>query len=42
MINSGEGGFVATSDPELMAQMLYLSGCYERRYNKHLVRGSAR
>lgn len=37
VINSGEGGFVATSDPELMAQMLYLSGCYERRYNKHLA-----
>merc|ERR1719267_391522 len=38
VINSGEGGFVTTDDDEIAAKMIYLSGCYERRYGKHAVR----
>lgn len=38
VINSGEGGFLATDDDEKMARAMYLSGAYERRYGKHLVR----
>ena len=38
VINSGEGGFVTTDDDEIAAKIIYLSGCYERRYGKHAVR----
>merc|ERR1719163_2123218 len=38
VINSGEGGFVTTDDDAVAAQLIYLSGAYERRYNKHAVR----
>jgi dTDP-4-amino-4,6-dideoxygalactose transaminase len=38
VINSGEGGFVTTNDPELIARAIYLSGAYERRYAKHASR----
>ena len=37
VINSGEGGFVTSDDDEMMAKAIYLSGCYERRYGKHIV-----
>jgi len=37
VINSGEGGFITTEDERLAAKLIYLSGCYERRYNKHGV-----
>lgn len=36
VINSGEGGFVTTNNDEMMAKMIYLSGAYESRYNKHI------
>lgn len=32
VINSGEGGFVTTSDDEIAARIIFLSGAYERRY----------
>ena len=35
VINSGEGGFITTDDDDIAARCLYMSGCYERRYNKH-------
>merc|ERR1719263_133980 len=38
VINSGEGGFITTDDDEIAAKIMYLSGCYERRYGKHAVR----
>merc|ERR1740121_813468 len=38
VINSGEGGFITTDDDEIAAKVIYLSGCYERRYGKHAVR----
>lgn len=34
VINSGEGGFVVTSDDAIAAKAIYLSGAYERRYGK--------
>jgi len=37
VINSGEGGFITTEDPSIAANLIYLSGCYERRYDKHLA-----
>lgn len=37
VINSGEGGFITTDDPRTAANLIYLSGCYERRYDKHGV-----
>ena len=40
VINSGEGGFVTTDDDAIAAKIIYLSGCYERRYGKHAVRRS--
>lgn len=36
VINSGEGGFVTTDDDQIAANLIYLSGAYERRYNKHI------
>jgi dTDP-4-amino-4,6-dideoxygalactose transaminase len=35
VINSGEGGFLTTDNDEMMAKAIYLSGCYERRSQKH-------
>ncbi|CAM9698252.1 unnamed protein product, partial [Hapterophycus canaliculatus] len=32
--------FLTTNDEELFAKAIFLSGCYERRYEKHLVRAS--
>jgi dTDP-4-amino-4,6-dideoxygalactose transaminase len=37
VINSGEGGFITTDVDDIAAQAIYYTGCYERRYNKHLV-----
>ena len=35
VINSGEGGMLATSDPDLAAKAALYSGCYETLYLKH-------
>jgi len=35
VINSGEGGFITTEDEQIAANLIFLSGCYERRYDKH-------
>lgn len=40
VINSGEGGFVCTNNDEMAAKLIYWSGAYERRYDKHAVRPS--
>lgn len=37
IINSGEGGFVASSDPDIMAQVILFSGAYELKYKKHFL-----
>jgi len=37
VINSGEGGFITTEDEQIAAKIIFLSGCYERRYDKHGV-----
>lgn len=34
VINSGEGGFVVTSDDEVAAKAIFLSGAYERRFGE--------
>ena len=31
VINSGEGGFITSDDPEMMAKAIYLSGAYGAR-----------
>mmetsp|Transcript_14316 Transcript_14316/g.21601 ORF Transcript_14316/g.21601 Transcript_14316/m.21601 type:complete len:282 (+) Transcript_14316:1-846(+) len=38
VINSGEGGLLVTDDAQIAAQLIYMSGAYERRYQKHLTR----
>lgn len=35
MINSGEGGFLLTDDPEIAAQTAVYAGAYEALYSKH-------
>merc|ERR1719231_174209 len=37
VINSGEGGFITSDDPEMMAKAIYLSGAYEARYKHHIA-----
>jgi len=37
VINSGEGGFITSDDPEMMAKAIYLSGAYEARYKHHVA-----
>ena len=37
VINSGEGGFITSDDPEIMAKAIYLSGAYEARYKHHIA-----
>jgi dTDP-4-amino-4,6-dideoxygalactose transaminase len=37
VINAGEGGFVTTDDDEIAAKLIYLSGAYERRFDKHAL-----
>lgn len=34
VINSGEGGFMTTSDDEIAARAIFLAGAYERRYGQ--------
>ncbi|MDJ0695893.1 aminotransferase class I/II-fold pyridoxal phosphate-dependent enzyme, partial [Mastigocoleus sp. MO_188.B34] len=38
MLNSGEGGFIATSDERVAAYCILAAGCYEKLYKKHLAR----
>ncbi len=38
ILNSGEGGFLATNDPELAAYSILAAGSYEGLYKKHLAR----
>ena len=37
MINSGEGGFLCTDDPELAARAACYAGCYEFLYQQHTL-----
>lgn len=37
MINSGEGGFVLTNDPDIAAGTAVYSGAYETLYSKHIT-----
>ncbi|MDQ7075163.1 MAG: aminotransferase class I/II-fold pyridoxal phosphate-dependent enzyme [Gammaproteobacteria bacterium] len=38
MLNSGEGGFIATNDDQLAAYCILAAGSYEQLYKKHLAR----
>jgi len=38
MLNSGEGGFIATNDEQLAAYCILAAGSYEELYKKHLSR----
>jgi hypothetical protein len=38
MLNSGEGGFVATDDREIAAYCILGAGSYEKLYNHHISR----
>ena len=38
ILNAGEGGFIATNDPELAAYCILAAGSYEGLYKKHLAR----
>ncbi|MCW9048514.1 MAG: aminotransferase class I/II-fold pyridoxal phosphate-dependent enzyme [Gammaproteobacteria bacterium] len=38
MLNSGEGGFIATNDDQLAAYCILAAGSYEGLYKKHLAR----
>ena len=38
MLNSGEGGFIATNDEQLAAYCIMAAGSYEGLYKKHLAR----
>jgi len=38
MLNSGEGGFIATNDEQLAAYCILAAGSYEGLYKKHLAR----
>ena len=38
MLNSGEGGFLATNDDRSAAYAILAAGCYEKLYRKHLSR----
>jgi len=35
VINSGEGGFLCTDDPEIAARAYCYAGCYEKLYEQH-------
>ncbi len=37
VINSGEGGFLCTDDPEVAARAFCYAGCYEQLYDQHVV-----
>lgn len=38
MLNSGEGGFIATNDEKLAAYCILAAGSYENLYKKHIAR----
>jgi hypothetical protein len=38
MLNSGEGGLIATDDESLAAYCILAAGFYEKPYRKHLTR----
>lgn len=38
MLNSGEGGFIATNDESLAAYCILAAGSYEQLYKKHIAR----
>lgn len=40
-LNSGEGGFLLTDDPELFARAAVLAGAYEGRVRRHFPEGEA-
>lgn len=40
VINTGEGGFVCTDDEQMAAEVIFMSGSYERTYKKHSLRPS--
>jgi len=35
LINTGEGGYVFTNNPGIMAFLIFSAGCYEKLYEKH-------
>jgi len=37
VINSGEGGFLCTDDPEVAARAYCYAGCYEQLFEQHVV-----
>jgi dTDP-4-amino-4,6-dideoxygalactose transaminase len=37
VVNAGEGGFITTDNPEWAAQLVFLSGAYEKRYTQHIA-----
>merc|ERR1719267_406444 len=37
VINSGEGGFLCTDDPEIAARAACYAGCYEQLYEQHAI-----
>ena len=37
IINAGEGGLLVTNDEELIVKAIYMSGAYEKMYEKHFV-----
>ncbi|CEM39222.1 unnamed protein product [Vitrella brassicaformis CCMP3155] len=37
LLNSGEGGFLATNDDVIAAKAICYAGCYEKLYEKHIV-----
>ncbi|MDP2789025.1 MAG: aminotransferase class I/II-fold pyridoxal phosphate-dependent enzyme [bacterium] len=40
IINAGEGGILVTNDDEVIVKAIYLSGAYEKMYEKHFVKSS--
>ena len=38
LLNSGEGGFIGTNDPEIAAYTILGAGSYEKLYKKHIAR----
>lgn len=37
IINAGEGGLLVTNDEEIIVKAIYMSGAYEKMYEKHFV-----
>jgi len=38
IINAGEGGILVTNDDEVIVKAIYMSGAYEKMYEKHFVK----